>query len=537
MSRGCAAADVSVRRYLSEADEKEVLRTLKEKQRHQTRITSDDVRQAVRAVASKGGKVLLPTDFPPSGWVLEFKRAHGFVHINSFAFSAAVNSSGKAAAAFRLPDRLEVPLRFTAPDHISSANTSSTYAAANGNSHRNSSTSVAQTSGRSLSSGNASDVEKETSTDRRIFSSSDAAHVVMYSMSPSGPRTPFDSEIQRQTQLRHSFSQRHQRHLQQQQRRGILVNDHRREAARSEPARDLSVDHEEMRSSSQHEDGTSTGSSTCARGGGNGVGDVSSFHRERIRLMHPHNRQAGSDNGSSMDEMQDAAPVASSASDKRGYKLSHTVPTETWEKAIAAVEQQGMSLRAAAKLYGVHFAALHRRVKKRAQSEKTKGTTGYFHPSDEAGIMRVVVARAELGVLMTFDELMRLVEAAALRKLPDISMDSARKLLTRFQSRNEMSIRHIIEDWPPPRPAIDAAIGDQHQPYLGHPGFDFRTKPTGTRGTSTAAAVVTATSKTLFVPPIRLVPSTVNYGYEPTSPGVRLTDTMRAMELETTKMM
>ncbi|POM61548.1 DNA-binding protein [Phytophthora palmivora] len=75
-------------------------------------------------------------------------------------------------------------------------------------------------------------------------------------------------------------------------------------------------------------------------------------------------------------------------------------------------------------MYGVHFAALHRRVKKRAQGGQSKGNNGYFHPSDEAGIMRVVVARAELGVLMTFDELMRLVEAAALRKLPDISHES-----------------------------------------------------------------------------------------------------------------
>ncbi|GMF40432.1 unnamed protein product [Phytophthora lilii] len=213
--------------------------------------------------------------------------------------------------------------------------------------------------------------------------------------------------------------------------------------------------------------------------------------------------------------MQDAASTASSSNEKqRGYKLSHTVPAETWEKAIAAVEQQGMSLRAAAKLYGVHFAALHRRVKKRAQGGLAKGNNGYFHPSDEAGIMRVVVARAELGVLMTFDELMRLVEAAALRKLPDISVDSARKLLTRFQSRNEQSIRHIIVDWPPPRPSVDASSdgGRQHQPYLEHPGFDSGPKPPvilrsvstgGSSSTATAAVMAAAAQKTLFVPPSR----------------------------------
>ncbi|KAF1787260.1 Homeodomain-like [Phytophthora cactorum] len=300
--------------------------------------------------------------------------------------------------------------------------------------------------------------------------------------------------------------------------------------------RDSAVDHEEMGSntSNGNENGTTPDFRNVSRGGG----DVGASLGMEISSMPPFSQHEVSHNGSSVDEMQEMASNASTSNDKRGYKLSHTVPAETWEKAIVAVEQQGMSLRAAAKLYGVHFAALHRRVKKRAQAVHAKGTNGYFHPSDEAGIMRVVVARAELGVLMTFDELMRLVEAAALRKLPDISMDSARKLLTRFQSRNEQSIRHIIEDWPPPRLAIDASspVSDgQHRPYLGHPGFDFRTTPFLMGGTATAAAVAAATSKTYFVPPLRLAPNTINYRNEPRSPGVRLTDTMRAMGLETTK--
>ncbi|KAG3114582.1 hypothetical protein PI125_g6306 [Phytophthora idaei] len=54
-------------------------------------------------------------------------------------------------------------------------------------------------------------------------------------------------------------------------------------------------------------------------------------------------------------------------------------------------------------------------------------------------------------------------------------------------------------------------------------------------GTATAAAVAAATSKTSFVSPLRLAPNTINYRNEPRSPGVRLTDTMRAMGLETTK--
>ncbi|GMF29103.1 unnamed protein product [Phytophthora fragariaefolia] len=252
---------------------------------------------------------------------------------------------------------------------------------------------------------------------------------------------------------------------------------------------------------------TAPSSSPRDRGSSGGDGDV----RLSMDAIPPHVRHTISTVSNSADEMQDSASITSLPNDKRGYKLSHTVPAETWEKAITAVEQQGMSLRAAAKLYDVHFAALHRRVKKRAQSGQAKGNNGYFHPSDEASIMRVVVARAELGVLMTFDELMRLVEAAALRKLPNISIDSARKLLTRFQSRNENSIRHIIVDWPPPRPSKGAS--QQYQPYLEHPGFDFGSDPPditrsmaagATTNAATAEAMTATAQNSLFVPPSRL---------------------------------
>ncbi|KAG2968578.1 hypothetical protein PC129_g17001, partial [Phytophthora cactorum] len=128
-----------------------------------------------------------------------------------------------------------------------------------------------------------------------------------------------------------------------------------------------------------------------------------------------------------------------------------------------------------------------------------------------------------------------LVEAAALRKLPDISMDSARKLLTRFQSRNEQSIRHIIEDWPLPRPAVHASststegIRPQHQPHLEHPGFDVGLKPlvilrpqsVGTPSQAANAAAVAAVAMTnLFVPPSRLGPP-------PSSDGSRVDEVRR----------
>ncbi|CAH0478555.1 unnamed protein product [Peronospora belbahrii] len=140
---------------------------------------------------------------------------------------------------------------------------------------------------------------------------------------------------------------------------------------------------------------------------------------------------------------------------KRGYKLSHTVSPETWEKAIASVEQQGMSLT------------------RRCQDLRRAlcSSSSSREEADEAGIMRVVVARAELGVLMTFNELMNLVEATALRKLPDISVANARKLMARFQSRNEKSVWHIIVDWPSPALTKSSSPMVNHH-YLEHPGYD-----------------------------------------------------------------
>ncbi|KAF4318605.1 hypothetical protein BBO99_00006545 [Phytophthora kernoviae] len=215
--------EISTRRYLSEADEKEALQILRDLLRHQNRVTSDDIRLAVRSVASKGGSIAIPSDFPPSRWVLKFKRVHGFIQPNSFVYGG------------------------------------------------------------------------EGSSINRIHKPGSVA-------------------------------------------------------------------------------------SRAIRGG-------------------------------TADEVSDNTAIV--PSDKRGYKSSHTVSAETWEKAIAAVEEQGMSLRAAAKVYRVHFAALYRRVKKRAQGGQSEGmSNGYFHPSDEAGIVHVVVTRAELGVLMTFNELLALVEAS-----------------------------------------------------------------------------------------------------------------------------
>lgn len=455
VQRRSASAGGSVRRYLSEADEKEALKSLRDQLRRQKRVTSDDVRQTVRAIASKGGSVALPPDFPPSRWVLDFKRLHGFVQFNSFAFGSA---------AFALPERIEPRL-------------------------------LTKSTERSLSSGASSDDEKEKELSESSYGSLDATPSAFEMQTQNHTKMQAQMHARLEIELQHNFEQRHRRYQEQHQQRLKVMEDRRGRALLGR------FDEEELRSNTSSlslDSGTTTGASNnSVTGTGNGV---------------------ASPPGNQADE---TTSNMSASSEKRGYKQSHTVPAETWEKAIAAVEQQGMSLRAAAKMYGVHFAALHRRVKKRAQSGLSlNGHNGYFHPSDEAGIVRVVVARAELGVLMTFNELMVLVEASALRKLPDISVEAARVLLDRFQSRNENSIRHLVDDWPPSRPSgptntpsrPSAQQPSFHRGYSLQVGRDpSRHRPvvsTGTGGAATAAAVAAAVpSSGLFVPPTRVAAS------------------------------
>ncbi|TYZ63479.1 hypothetical protein PybrP1_006647, partial [[Pythium] brassicae (nom. inval.)] len=344
------AASFDIRAYLSEDDESEVLGVLREQFLHEKRITSDDIRFVVRAIASHGGSHTVPPEFPPSRWIVAFKRAHGFAKLNSYAAYA----------------RYAVPTFSRAPHEPPG------YHNHNHNHHFH------------------------------APRSSDHEPTPQWEQNSDGDREDFGSS----------------------------------------------------RSTVSYDNGATTGSSCSSfengeRATGSATSAAASTSGDNSE---PLSQQQQQQQGEQPDQQE-----------QRSYKLSHTVPPETWEKAIAAVEQQGMSLRAAARAYGVHFAALHRRVKKRAQGGDSgaPGTPleGYFHPDDESGITRVVVARAELGVLMTFDELMDLVQRAALRNLPDISVDAARKLMARFQSRNEHSIRHIIVDWPLPRISLMSLNG------------------------------------------------------------------------------
>ncbi|TYZ67202.1 hypothetical protein PybrP1_005615 [[Pythium] brassicae (nom. inval.)] len=153
------------------------------------------------------------------------------------------------------------------------------------------------------------------------------------------------------------------------------------------------------------------------------------------------------------------------------YPQKSTVSDETWEKAMNAVEIEGMSLRSAAKAHGVHFAALHRRVKKRALiKQSAPPLENYISFEDEAGVVRVIRARADLGVLMTYDELVDLLNRTALKHAPSISAEFSRSLARKFQSRVEQSTRHLVHDWP--LPPLDMICHLHAQPLGAAAGGD-----------------------------------------------------------------
>ncbi|GMF22518.1 unnamed protein product [Phytophthora lilii] len=150
---------------------------------------------------------------------------------------------------------------------------------------------------------------------------------------------------------------------------------------------------------------------------------------------------AGSSNGHS--------GHSDSTTGDRNYRQSNLVPAKVWERAMEDVAIHGMSLRNAAKAHGVHFAALHRRLKKRQQHKLNMPCEPNYIPfEDEAGVVRVIHARAEMGVLLTFTELVDLLKRTALKHRSELPEDIATALVRKFQSRVEQSVRHLIIDWP-----------------------------------------------------------------------------------------
>ncbi|OWZ02137.1 DNA-binding protein, partial [Phytophthora megakarya] len=151
----------------------------------------------------------------------------------------------------------------------------------------------------------------------------------------------------------------------------------------------------------------------------------------------------------------------------RNYRQSNLVPTKVWQAAMEDVAIHGMSLRNAAKAHGVHFAALHRRLKKRQQHKLNMPCEpGYIPFGDEAGVVRVIHARADMGVFLTFTELVDLLKRTALKHRSELPEDVANALVRKFQSRVEQSVRHLIIDWPAlpsnvPRQLRDTSVGEE----------------------------------------------------------------------------
>ncbi|KAK1930650.1 hypothetical protein P3T76_013971 [Phytophthora citrophthora] len=177
--------------------------------------------------------------------------------------------------------------------------------------------------------------------------------------------------------------------------------------------------------------------------------------QQRLRYFHQRHPRYDSRNfrrspsaGSSNGRSSHSGHADSSASD-RHYRQSNLVPAKVWEAAMEDVAIHGMSLRNAAKAHGVHFAALHRRLKKRQQHKLNMPCEPNYIPfEDEAGVVRVIHARAEMGVMLTFTELVDLLKRTALKHRSDLPEDIAAALVRRFQSRVEQSVRHLIIGWP-----------------------------------------------------------------------------------------
>ncbi|KAG6944290.1 hypothetical protein JG688_00017157 [Phytophthora aleatoria] len=202
--------DSELHRILSEADEQEVLGILRERFRHEQRITSDDVRLVVRAVASRGGSVDIPPDFPPPFWILEFKRVHGFSQLGG-TFTLG------------LPDSLDVGRSSSSRGRI------------------------ARVTASSVSSGGSSDDERDH-----------GSHYVAAHESSACARSSKRPAFVTGSPLQHT---RRQQQHQQHQRRSMVVNDHRA-ASQS----DQTSDREEIGSSttSGSENGYDYGSRTAS---------------------------------------------------------------------------------------------------------------------------------------------------------------------------------------------------------------------------------------------------------------------------------
>ncbi|ETN18446.1 hypothetical protein PPTG_04047 [Phytophthora nicotianae INRA-310] len=205
-------------------------------------------------------------------------------------------------------------------------------------------------------------------------------------------------------------------------------------------------------------------------------GAGSSMPQQRLRFYQPprQSREDSKYRGSLSPGSSTGRSVHSdSNSSDRNYRQSNLVPAKVWEAAMEDVAIHGMSLRNAAKAHGVHFAALHRRLKKRQQHKlNTPCDPNYIPFEDEAGVVRVIHARADMGVLLTFTELVELLKRTALKHRSELPEDIATALVRRFQSRVEQSVRHLIIDWPAQPNNVLYRLRDTSNSEDGDDGMD-----------------------------------------------------------------
>jgi transposase-like protein len=205
-------------------------------------------------------------------------------------------------------------------------------------------------------------------------------------------------------------------------------------------------------------------------------------------------RQRSSMPTAEQQQQQQEQPSRSDAKtngDGKMYRQSNTVPAEVWDRAMEDVLIHGMSLRSAAKAHGVHFAALHRRLKKRSlQKESMPFDPRYIPFEDEAGLIRVINSRADLGVLMSYQEVVELLRRATLNHRSELSEEDAAELVRKFRSRVEASIRHLVKDWP--LPSVDV---------LYHQLGPVPTVPSVADSSSMPSASTSSVSPRLPLPP------------------------------------
>lgn len=456
----------------------EAVSVLREQLVHERHVTSDDVRYVVRTIACQGGHRDVPADFPRSRWIANFKRAHGFGSISTSNTSTSsdstlshsrTNSSGSGTSHHQHQHQQFVRADSQVSNSSGSGSDSSNYTGIASSSTSSFAHAPNVERFRYAYSNNSAhqdngdddeDVDEDEGMSPRESSRMRHSDSGMVDLSHAAARASL-----------HSFSSSSGSGNSARASSNVMSPMYNASASRmasapssmfapppTAPARAFVQQQQQHRQQVAPSPVLSTRLS-IGDDARNETSESDSEHNQRqlnARRTSSARTSASAPSAPSIGTGAPAAPTATSAEDddddEKRSRQTAAVSAETWEKAMDAVEIHGMSLRNAAKAYGVHFAALHRRVKKRALAKETAPPLENYIPfEDEAGIVRVIHARADLGLLMSYDELVDLLQRTALKYAPALSSDFVRALVRRFQSRVEQSIRHLVRDWPLPR--------------------------------------------------------------------------------------